>query len=279
VKQIKVTVLGSGCAWGTPKPGCECRTCLSGETRTRFGLLVDGTEKILVDAGPDFKQQMLREGFCTNELDALLLTHYHYDHISGIGEFRSWRETPLPVYSTQDVLNVTFHENWYRHLVREGFLELKPIQRFHPFTVGGTKITAIEVDHGFPINGWVLESNGKKVAVMTDSRNNYRKESLALVKGCNLLIADSWVAREEEARKAVHEVWGKGKPLSEFEWTGSVSLSHSLLPQAKELGERVGAKLTVAVHLTHTVAPQKELEEEFNSEKFLVGFDSMKIRV
>ncbi len=275
---MNVTVLGSGCAWGTPKPGCKCRTCLSGETRTRFGLLVSGTEKILVDAGPDFKQQMLREGFCTDELDALLLTHYHYDHISGIGEFRSWRKTPLPVYSTQDVLNVTFHENWYRHLVREGFLELNPVQRFRPFVVGETGITAVEVDHGFPINGWVIENNGKKVVVLTDSRNNYDERTLALANGCDLLIADAWAARKEEAIMAVHETWGKDGPLSRFDWNPE-SLSHSLLPQARELGERINAKLTVALHMTHTVAPQKELEEEFNSEKFRVGFDSMKIRV
>ena len=56
-------------------------------------------------------------------------------------------------------------------------------------------------------------------------------------------------------------------------------MSHMLLPQAKELGERINAKLTVAIHLTHTTAPQKELEKEFNTEKFKVGFDGMKIRV
>ncbi len=273
---MKLTVLGSGCAWGTPKPGCSCRTCASGETRTRFGLLFDLGERILVDAGPDFKQQMLREGFDSSQLDALLLTHYHYDHISGIGEFRSWRKAPLPVYSTQDVLNVTFHENWYRHLVREGFLELRPVKRFEPFYAGEVKVTAMEVDHGFPINGFVLEKNGKKAAVITDSKNNYCEKSLELVKGCDLLVVDSWAGKESEARRAVREVWGRGKPLEEFEWAPD-SLSHLLLPQARELGERVGAKMTVAVHLTHTAAPQKELEEEYNSEKFRVGFDSMKI--
>jgi phosphoribosyl 1,2-cyclic phosphate phosphodiesterase len=108
---VRVTVLGSGTSSGVPTVGCDCPVCTSSnpkDKRTRAAILVEekGT-RILIDTGPDLRNQLLSAG--VNKLDYVLLTHYHYDHIGGLDDLRplSYKsKSAIPCYVDKDTLLV-----------------------------------------------------------------------------------------------------------------------------------------------------------------------------
>ena len=104
---MEVEFLGTGTSMGVPFVGCECEVCRSQDPhdkRLRCSAIVrvDGVN-LLIDCGPDFRQQMLRAS--DNRLDALLMTHTHYDHSGGMDDLRPYTyHNPFPVYVRADVL-------------------------------------------------------------------------------------------------------------------------------------------------------------------------------
>lgn len=102
---MKVTILGSGTSIGVPMPTCKCHVCTSKDpkdNRLRCSALVETDEgkQILVDCGPDFRMQSIRADI--RQLDALLLTHNHFDHCYGLDDLRPWAYYhPLPTYADQ----------------------------------------------------------------------------------------------------------------------------------------------------------------------------------
>ena len=92
MSKTRLTFLGTGTSQGVPMIGCGCEVCKSTDprdTRLRASVLVEHEgQKILVDAGPDFRYQMLRAGICS--LDAILLTHNHKDHTGGLDDIRAF---------------------------------------------------------------------------------------------------------------------------------------------------------------------------------------------
>ena len=104
----KLTFLGTGTSQGVPVISCHCRVCLSPDERDKrlrtAALIETGRETILIDAGPDFRQQMLRAG--VERLDGILLTHEHKDHISGLDDVRAFNYTsgaPVKLYAEERV--------------------------------------------------------------------------------------------------------------------------------------------------------------------------------
>ena len=87
---MKISFLGTGTSIGVPEMGCKCDVCLSSDARDKrlrsSVMLETDTERVLIDCGPDFRQQMLRWGF--KKIDAVLVTHEHYDHIGGVDDLR-----------------------------------------------------------------------------------------------------------------------------------------------------------------------------------------------
>ena len=111
MKQARITILGTGTSCGVPQLGCNCPTCTSSDPRDkrlRTSVLVevddplaaDGITRILLDCGPDFRAQMLNTGF--RRLDAIFLTHEHYDHVGGIDDIR-----PFSVFGDMTSLTVS----------------------------------------------------------------------------------------------------------------------------------------------------------------------------
>ena len=92
MEKAKLTFMGTGTSQGVPMIGCSCDVCKSADTRDkrlRSSVLVDYAGlRILVDAGPDFRQQMLRAG--VTHIDAILLTHNHKDHTGGLDDIRAF---------------------------------------------------------------------------------------------------------------------------------------------------------------------------------------------
>jgi len=114
---LKITFLGTGSSQGVPVIACGCAVCRSGDARDkrlRSSILVEcGGQNIVVDTGPDFRQQMLRTR--VPRLDAVLITHAHKDHIAGMDDVRAYnhaQQESIPIYGTQaahEALRREFH--------------------------------------------------------------------------------------------------------------------------------------------------------------------------
>jgi len=112
---VKITFLGTGTSQGVPVIACECETCLSTDPhdkRLRTSLLLE-TEAVtlLFDAGPDFRQQMLREK--VKKLDAIIITHEHKDHIAGMDDVRAFN------YKSQEAIDIYAEERVQKAIKRE----------------------------------------------------------------------------------------------------------------------------------------------------------------
>jgi phosphoribosyl 1,2-cyclic phosphate phosphodiesterase len=106
---MKLTFLGTGTSQGVPIIACDCLTCTSEDPRDKrlrtSALLEWDGQRVLFDIGPDFRTQMLRENI--RDLDAIVLTHAHRDHIGGLDDIRPInfrQERPMPVYATRQVI-------------------------------------------------------------------------------------------------------------------------------------------------------------------------------
>jgi phosphoribosyl 1,2-cyclic phosphate phosphodiesterase len=115
---MKITFLGTGTSQGVPVIACKCEVCLSKnlkDKRLRSSVLIEFQNKtIVIDTGPDFRQQMLRES--VEKLDAVLFTHAHKDHVAGLDDIRSFNfrsKKPMDIYCTNDVLNALRMEYSY----------------------------------------------------------------------------------------------------------------------------------------------------------------------
>ena len=152
---MKVTLLGTGTSTGVPVVGCSCEVCTSPDPkdkRMRTSCLVETNEvRILIDCGPDFRTQMLSVPY--KHIDAILITHHHYDHIGGLDDLR-----PTSLYGKVDIMakaDVVVH---LKERLRYCFgsspypgvpsLQLHTIEPGVSFHVGSVCITPFTVMHG-----------------------------------------------------------------------------------------------------------------------------------
>ncbi len=194
---MRVTFLGTGTSQGVPVIGCDCPICASPDPRDkrlRVSVLVETQGKsILIDAGPDLRQQMLRAR--VGSLDAVLLTHEHMDHIAGMDDLRSFsflHEPPraVPVYADEPTLRAVrrVYEYAFREKKYPGVPEfdLHTIER-QPFWVEGVEVTPVEVMHmhmpvlGFRIGGFTYITDAKTI----------RPEELDKVRGTDTLVLNA----------------------------------------------------------------------------------------
>lgn len=115
---MKITLLGTGDAPGTPVIGCTCPTCIDAQNggrskRTRFSILVESQNgKVLVDTGPDLRSQLLVNG--VHHVDGVIWTHTHYDHFAGFAEFHRVQYN-VDVYGIKETLNYILEYLHYMH--------------------------------------------------------------------------------------------------------------------------------------------------------------------
>lgn len=253
---MQLTILGAGSSAGTPVIGCQCDTCLSSNPRnkrTRCSSLITlgSGETILIDTGPDLRIQALREGI-TN-IDAVLYTHTHADHLHGIDDLRGFcqiNRKQIPLYTYQEA--VDHIKTKFGYTLREpcDFWDL-PVLRIHevdtPFTLFNTTITPIPVMHG---RTKILGYRIGNIAYMTDV-SSIPDSSLPLLQGLELLLIDC--LREKE-----HP-------------------THINVEQSVNYITQIKAKQSVLIHMTH------ELEYEALSKKLpknvFVGYDGMNIQI
>lgn len=177
---MRLTFLGTGTSTGVPMIGCNCEVCRSHDVRDRrlraSALVSTGDTNILIDAGPDFRQQILDAG--SPPLDALLITHTHYDHVGGIDDLR-----PYCYPDGFDIYAQAFDIDDLRRKVPYCFadkpypgapvLHPRVIEPLKPFTVNGTVITPLPVKHylldivGFKIGNLAYITDAKEIPAST----------------------------------------------------------------------------------------------------------------
>lgn len=245
---MKVTFLGTGTSQGVPVIGCDCEVCQSTNTqdhRLRTSVLIESLgQQILIDAGPDFRQQMLRAK--VQELHAILLTHEHNDHIIGLDDVRPFNfkwERDMPVYCLQRVATdlkkrfaYAFSKNPYPGAPQ---FQLHDINADDPFSIADLTFTPIEVIHGdLSVLGFRLED----FTYITDAKY-IAPESVAKIKGSRILVLN-----------ALHH---------------SLHHSHFNLEEALAFAKEIGAEKTYLTHISHRMGLQKSVNAQLPSGVFL----------
>lgn len=238
---IKVTFLGTGTSQGIPVITCDCEVCSSQnpkDKRLRSSVLIETEEtNFVIDTGPDFRQQMLREK--VQKLDAVLFTHEHKDHTAGLDDIRAFnfkQQKDMPLYGTHKVLNqiksefaYIFAEKRYPGIPQ---VELCEITKSHYFQVENVKVLPIEVfHHHLPVLGFRIGD----FTYITDA-NYIATEEIAKIYGSKVLVINA-------LQRADH-------------------LSHFNLTQAIEMAEHIGAKKTYLTHLSHRMGLHEEVTKE-----------------
>jgi len=165
---MRLTFLGTGTSCGVPTIGCECRVCQSTnpkDKRLRCSALVETeTTRLLIDCGPDFRQQIMPHPF--RRIDGILITHAHYDHMGGMDDIRPFCQFgEINVYADAiacegllQMLPYCFAEHRYPGVPAIGLHE---IRHHEAFTIGDLDILPFQVMHGkLPISGFRISPSG-----------------------------------------------------------------------------------------------------------------------
>lgn len=258
---MELTFLGTGTSTGVPQLRCGCEVCRSTDprdSRLRTSALVEtGGKRILIDCGPDFREQMLRHGVRSvdDRLDALLLTHQHYDHVGGIDDLRPYCygiEPGFPIYCQGDVvrdlrarLPYCFSEHPYPGVPR---IDLHEIKAGIPFQAAGVEVLPLGVNHylldilGFRIGALGYVTDAKKIPDAT----------VEALKGVDTLVINA-------LRHTEH-------------------ISHLSLEEALEMVRRIGPRVAYLTHISHQLGLHAEVEPAL-PEGVRLAYDGLKIKI
>jgi phosphoribosyl 1,2-cyclic phosphate phosphodiesterase len=162
---MRVTFLGTGAAGGVPRYGCDCAGCRRAEADSQFkrlpcsALLEYGTTRILIDAG----LTDLHERFAPGSLTAIVLTHYHPDHVQGLFHLRWGKNIEIPVYGPPDSEGCA---DLYRH---PGILRFIPLDKFEQLKIGELRFTPLPLIHSKLTFGYAIETAKHRFAYLTDT--------------------------------------------------------------------------------------------------------------
>ena len=228
---MKITFLGTGTSIGVPQIGCQCEVCTSSDPRDRrlraSALFEEGGTRLLVDCGPDFREQMLRIGM-RGKLDAVLITHEHYDHVGGIDDLRPFTfEHTLPIYA-DDYACRHLRQRLPYCLVRNTYpgvpqLHLQELKEGDRLQFGTLAVTALRVMHGeLPILGYRIGD----VAYLTDMTELF-DSSLPLLEGIRLLIIGALRHTPHKTHQTVEHAIGFSRSLGSIP-TYLIHMSHQV---------------------------------------------------
>ena len=251
---MKLTFLGTGTSCGVPVIGCQCEVCQSTDPkdqRTRCSVLVETeTTRLLIDCGPDFRQQILPQPF--RKIDGILITHSHYDHMGGMDDIRPYCQfgemnvyaDPIARKAMLEMLPYCFAEHRYPGVPAIGLHE---IHAHEPLQIGDFDIMPIEVMHGkLPILGYRIG----KLAYITDMKTIDEGE-YPYLEGTELLVVNAL-----RFDKPHH--------------------SHQLVDDAIKFARRVGARQTLLIHVCHDIG----LHEKVNAmlpENIQLAYDGQEV--
>ena len=231
---MKITFLGTGTSCGVPVIGCRCEVCRSSDPkdrRLRCSILVEtDATRLLVDCGPDFREQILPQPF--RRIDGILITHAHYDHMGGMDDVRPYCQfgqinvyaDPVAREGMLQMLPYCFAEHRYPGVPK---IELHEIHAGQPLTIGDIGVMPIRVMHGrLPILGYRFGS----FAYITDMKT-IDDDQLPLLDGVQTLVVNA--LRFDNPHH-----------------------SHQLVDDAVAFARRVGARRTLLTHMCHDIGLQ-----------------------
>ena len=238
---IKITFLGTGTSQGVPLIGCQCNVCLSTDTRDkrlRSSILIESaTTTVVIDSGPDFRQQLLRAG--VRRLDGLVFTHSHKDHIAGMDDIRAFnylQGKPVDVYATTATQQIVRNEFPYifSNTDYPGIpqLDFHTIGKEQAFRIGDIEFFPIEVWHyKMPVLGFRIQN----FTYITDA-NRIEADELQKVTGSDILVLNA-------LRRETH-------------------ISHFTLDEAIALSQELNPRVTYLTHISHQLGLYKDVSNE-----------------
>lgn len=251
---MEVTFLGTGTSGGVPLIGCQCEVCKSNDARDkrlRTSILIqqDGLN-IVLDCGPDFRQQMLQADVC--KLDGILMTHAHKDHTAGFDDIRAFnfmQKKAIDVYCTDETeqsikeqFSYAFSETDYPYLPKMNFIRIQNSE----FNIQHLKIQPIEVMHatmsvfGYRFGDFTYITDAKTIA----------KEERDKIRGTKILVVNAL------------------RPENHY--------SHFTINEALELVNDVKPELTYLLHMSHQFGLHEAMEKKFPAH-IRVAYDGLKI--
>ena len=257
---IRLTFLGTGTSQGVPLIGCNCKVCSSTDARDarlRTSAMVEvGDKRFIIDAGPDFRQQMLRERVA--HVTAILLTHKHKDHIGGLDDVRALNFVDYPpiihkveIYGSADTckcvrkdFDYAFAANPYRGVPQ---MELHEFG-CEPFEIEGVEIVPIRGSHSrFEVTGFRFG----KLAYLTDFKK-IAEEEFAKLQGVEVLVVNA-------LRFEKHD-------------------SHFSVEEALKVVEAVAPRRTYLTHISHEMGLHPEVNDRL-PEGVELAYDGLKIEL
>ncbi|MBL7765266.1 MAG: MBL fold metallo-hydrolase [Chitinophagaceae bacterium] len=254
---IRFTFLGTGTSQGVPLIGCPCHVCQSQDPkdkRLRTSLLIEtDTTTVVIDSGPDFRQQLLRAG--VKKLDALIFTHSHKDHLAGMDDIRAFnylQNRPIDVFATKATEAVMRMEFSYI-FSNSGYpgipeINLITIDKNSLIDVGDIRLQALEVMHyKMPVLGFRIGD----FTYITDA-NHIAEEEMEKIKGSQYLVLNA-------LRKEKH-------------------ISHFTLDEAIVVSRQVMAPKTYFTHISHQLGLYAD-ENPKLPEGIQLAFDMLQIEL
>ncbi|MGI5914017.1 MAG: MBL fold metallo-hydrolase [Bacteroidales bacterium] len=253
---MRFTFLGTGTSQGVPVIACDCTACKSADPRDkrlRSSLLLEKDGAVLLfDAGPDFRQQMLRQN--VKRLDSIILTHEHKDHIAGMDDVRAFNyrsNDAVDIYAEARVqeaikreYSYVFSSSGYPGIPR---MRLKTIEN-SPFMIKGIEIIPIRVMH------WNLEILGFRVnnfAYITDA-SSIPKRGIELLKGVEYLVINA-------LRKERH-------------------MSHFSLDEALSIIDSINPRKGYITHIGHQMGLYEKVQKEL-PQNVLLAYDGLSVDI
>ena len=240
MQRIKITFLGTGTSQGVPMIACDCEVCVSTnpkDKRLRSSILVE-TEKtrLIIDSGPDFRRQMLREK--TKRLDAVVFTHEHKDHVAGLDEIKAFNyinKMRMPVYVTKNVKAALHREFAYifDEIQYPGIpqIDLYDFDKEH-FEIGDISLQPIDVLHyQMPVKGFRIND----FAYVTDANFISESEKKKL-QNLNVLVLNA-------LRRESH-------------------ISHFTLQEAIDLVKELNPRKAYFTHISHQLGLHEAVSSE-----------------
>ena len=254
---MRFTFLGTGTSQGIPVIGCGCAACRSTDPKDKrlrtSGYLQHEGKSLLFDCGPDFRQQMLQNGF--DRLDGILLTHEHNDHIIGLDDVRPLnfrQKIHMPIYGLKRTLDeletrfaYAFETRPYPGAPR---LELFPIQANEPFHLNGLKILPLEILHGdLPVLGFRIGG----FCYITDAKS-IPEVSFQQIQGCHTLVVNALRFHQHN--------------------------THFSFEEALAFIEEIRPKRAYLTHLSHIFPPHEILSKQLPQNVF-IGYDGLSVMI